>query len=174
MKITEEMLYEHAGKAEELWLSTFPSNDELPEHEFSKGFERKMNKLLRTQRRSPSLNRFISVSKRIAAILLIISIGFGTVIAVSPTARAAVINWVMEWYDTHISYRFFGESTWDEMPSYNITKLPNGYKKVEEIRKIMDTVIIMYENEDEDMIYFNYSRMRDGMALGINIENMEL
>ena len=83
MKITEEMLYKHAGRAEELWLSTFPSDDELPEHKFSKGFERKMKKLLRVQRRSPSLNRFISITKRVAVIALaVLTVSFSCLMCV--------------------------------------------------------------------------------------------
>ena len=66
MKLSEEMLYEHARKAEELWLNSLPSDDKIPEHRFSNKFERKMRKLIRSQRRSPGLNQFLSASKRIA------------------------------------------------------------------------------------------------------------
>ena len=57
--------------------------------------------------------------------------------AVSPAVRAAIIDWVIEWYETHISYRFFGESNSDEMPSYNIVKLPSGYKKLMKSEKLL-------------------------------------
>lgn len=72
MKLSEEMLYEYARRAEELWLDSFPSEDEIPEHQFSDKFERKMKKLIRTQRRDPWLNKFISTSKRVAAVALVI------------------------------------------------------------------------------------------------------
>lgn len=52
MEITEEMLYKCAPKAEELWLSSLPPDDQIPEHNFSQRFERKMKKLIRKQRRS--------------------------------------------------------------------------------------------------------------------------
>ena len=68
MKLSEEMLYEHARKAEELWLNSLLSDDKIPEHRFSNKFERKMRKLIRSQRRSPGLNQFLSASKRIAVI----------------------------------------------------------------------------------------------------------
>lgn len=38
----------------------------------------------------------------------------------------------------------------------------------------MDTVIILYENEDDAMIYFKYSLMRDGIVLDVSTENMEI
>ena len=34
MKITEEMLYKCAPKAEKLWLSSLPPDNQIPEHPF--------------------------------------------------------------------------------------------------------------------------------------------
>ena len=44
-----------------------------------------------------------------AVILLVFSLSLGSLMAVSPTVRAAVIRWVTEWYETHITYRYSGE-----------------------------------------------------------------
>ena len=83
MKITDDMLYSSAPNAERLWLDTLPTREELPEHQFSKGFERKMNKLVRLQRRSPGLNQFLSASKRIAVIALaILTVSFSCLMCV--------------------------------------------------------------------------------------------
>ena len=38
MKITDEMLYQHAAEARDIWLDTLPKDDELPEHQFSDEF----------------------------------------------------------------------------------------------------------------------------------------
>lgn len=43
MEITEEMLYKYAPTAEKLWLGSLPPDDQIPEHQFSQRFERKMN-----------------------------------------------------------------------------------------------------------------------------------
>lgn len=40
--------------------------------------------------------------KRVAVILLVISLAFGSLMVISPTARATFIRWVTEWYETHI------------------------------------------------------------------------
>lgn len=40
--------------------------------------------------------------QKVAAVLLMISLGFGTVMIASPTARATFVRWVTEWYETHI------------------------------------------------------------------------
>ena len=46
-------------------------------------------------------------------------------------------------------------------------------KKVEEIRT-WNSVTIQYENEEGDIIYFHYSYMIQGSALGVNTENAEI
>lgn len=46
MKITEEMLYKCAPKAEKLWLSSLPPDNQIPEHKFSRRFERKMRRFI--------------------------------------------------------------------------------------------------------------------------------
>lgn len=140
-------------------------------------FQRQMKKMLANpnswakQRKRPLWKQCLS---RVAMLLLVCSLTLGAMMVVSPTVRATVIDWVIEWYETHISYRFFGKSNSDEMPSYDIVKLPSGYKKVDEIREIIDSVSVLYENEKHDTIYFKYSRMRDGIVLDISTENMEI
>ena len=49
--------------------------------------------------------------KRVAVILLVISLAFGSLMVVSPTARATFIRWVTEWYET-------------------LNKLPENYRTV--------------------------------------------
>lgn len=64
MKITDDMLYHHAEAAREKWLSeTLPP--QIPEHEFSWKFDRKMRKLIREQRHSAQFNRHIKLLQRI-------------------------------------------------------------------------------------------------------------
>lgn len=47
--------------------------------------------------------------KRVAVILLVISLAFGSLMVVSPTARATFIRWVTEWYETHVVFRYLVE-----------------------------------------------------------------
>ncbi len=49
----------------------------------------------------------------------------------SPNARARVIQWVREWYETHIVYRYSGEVIPEEMPQYEISNLPEGYQEID-------------------------------------------
>lgn len=68
MEITEEMLYKYAPKAEKLWLDSLPPDAQIPEHQFSRRFERKMKKLIRDQRRSPSMRQLMRIARQTAAL----------------------------------------------------------------------------------------------------------
>ena len=91
------------------------------------------------------------VLQRVAVILLVASVAFGGVMAISPTARAAVIRWFVEWYETHIVYRYAGEDTTEKMPQYTIDNLPDGYYEVERIIK-HSSVSVVYENSTGGII----------------------
>ena len=51
-----------------------------------------------------------NVAQKAAVILLVFSLSLGSLMAVSPTVRAAVVRWVTEWYETHVVYRHLGFS----------------------------------------------------------------
>ena len=42
----------------------------------------------------------------VAVFFLICSVAVGSIMVVSPTARAAIITWVTEWYESSVIYRF--------------------------------------------------------------------
>lgn len=117
-----------------------------------------------------------NIARRTAAVLLIVSIGFGSLLAVSPAVRAAVNQWVIEWYETHITYRYTGEDMAGAMPQYEITELPEGYAEVESERiDWPEMVDIVYRNEETGKtIYLNYMRMVQGSATCIAIEESEI
>ena len=71
MKITEEMLYKCAPKAEKLWLSSLPPDNQIPEHKFSRRFERKMRRFIREQRRSLPMRKALQIARQTAAANLI-------------------------------------------------------------------------------------------------------
>ena len=68
-----------------------------------------------------------NVAQKAAVILLVFSLSLGSLMAVSPTVRAAVVRWVTEWYETHVVYRHLGVPVTGEIPQYTITDLPDGY-----------------------------------------------
>lgn len=110
--------------------------------------------------------------QRVAMILVVIVVGFGAVIAAVPSARAAVIRWAVDWYESHVVYTFAGEDISGEMPKYRIASLPEGYREVEGERiEESNYVSLTYRNEDGDVIYFDYLYMQDGILVDFNAEN---
>lgn len=104
--------------------------------------------------------------QKVAVILLVFSLSLGSVMAVSPTARAAVIRWVTEWYEAHIVYRYSGEQITDEIPQYEIVDLPEGYVEDESKRiEWPEYISFTYYNpnkENDQGIVFDYTYMSQG------------
>ena len=96
--LTDAMLSEAAAEAERFLLSIVPEDGEP--HTFSKRFEWKMRKLIR---RTNHPIRY-QVMRTAAAVVLAIATLFGTVMAVSPEARAAVIGWVKSAFHEFFEY----------------------------------------------------------------------
>ena len=118
------------------------------------------------------------VIQKVAVILLVFSLSLGSLMAVSPTVRAAVIRWVTEWYETHITYRYSGEQITDEMPQYEITDLPEGYiedksKRIEWPEYISFT-FYNPNKENDQRIIFDYAYMSQGGASDFVTEDSEV
>lgn len=117
-----------------------------------------------------------NVAQKIAVILLVFSLSLGSLMAVSPTVRAAVVRWVTEWYETHVVYRFSGEQIADEMPQYEVTDLPEGYAETERV-EWPSYVSIIYQNvndENASWIYLQYIYMQQGASSNFGIENADI
>ena len=117
-----------------------------------------------------------SALQKVAMILLVFSLSLGSLMAVSPTVRAAVVRWVTEWYETHVVYRFSGEQIADEMPQYEVTDLPEGYAETERV-EWPSYVSIIYQNvndENASWIYLQYIYMQQGASSNFGIENADI
>ena len=108
-----------------------------------------------------------------AVIFLACSLAFGTLMAVSPTVRAAVINWVTEWYETHILYRYSGEKISGELTRYELTELPDDYVETARI-ETPEYFRVSYKNELGQWLWFSYSFMQQGSVLDILTEGVEV
>lgn len=111
-----------------------------------------------------------TIAQRVAVVLLIISLGFGTVMVSSPTARAAFVRWITEWYDTYMIYRFAGENLSGEMPQFEITELPEGFVETKRT-ELPRMTSVTYENEAGDIISLGYMFVAQGGVSSFEIEN---
>lgn len=107
-----------------------------------------------------------------AVILLMLSLGLGSVMLASPTARATIVRWVTEWYETHIVFRYAGEDAPGEMPRYELGELPEGFVENLESQFVGTGMTShFYENEKGDVILFEYIYMQQGSSSGASTEN---
>lgn len=115
-----------------------------------------------------------SALQKVAMILLVFTLSLGSLMAVSPTVRAAVVRWVTEWYETHIVYRYSGEQITGEMPQYEITDLPEGYAEDERVNW-PSYVSVVYQNKDTGKtIYLDCTYMQQGSASDYVTDGVEV
>lgn len=95
--------------------------------------------------------RFVKV---VATIVLTCSLPFGVLTVASPTVRAAVIDWVVEWYESSIIYKFFGESDSTKLPLYEVIDLPFDYTRIGIPQELPNNTEIIYENSDGEILRY--------------------
>ena len=159
--ITDEMLRKAAEKSSKVYVRCL-EQDYNPEHQhdFSKGFERKMKKLSR-KANHPILYRSL---QRIASILLAIALGGIVWLSVDIEARASFFGWIREVYETYIVYRFEGNYDGTTAPEiYRPTWVPTGYKETYENSSEYDYTV-MYTNDIGQNLTFSYSKDMAGSA----------
>lgn len=149
--ITDRMLAQAAAELADA------INDSLPEpsecnHRFSARFERKMRRLIRRSNH-PVLYRTL---RSVASILLVIMIGFGTVLSVSAEARELVFGWVKQQYESFYEYFFKGELNSSESAKYYPGWMPDGCEFITSY-EIPGGEVYVYTDEQECLIQFSYS-----------------
>ncbi len=112
------------------------------------------------------------IAQRVAVLLLAFILVFGGIMAFSPSARATVVRWVMEWYENTVNFIYTGEQNTEALPQYEITKLPDGFNEID--RKITPELVeVIYENDQRDIICFTYVFMHQRVLSGFDIEDVD-
>ena len=167
--ITEEMLCAAAARSCEIYVSYLergynPEN----QHEFSLQFKKKIKKL----KRKADHPVFYHAARRIASIVLAILIAGGVWITVDAEARAAFVGWVKEIYGTYFVYHFEGSSDVNkELVDYRPTLIPNGYTEFYS-DTTEDTIIVVYANEEGEMLKFSYSHNPDNTTWFVGADSL--
>lgn len=127
MKLTEDMLRQHAAEARDLWLSTLPQEKEVPSHTFSRRFERKLRRLRAEQRRSPRMNRIIHVLRYAAACAAVVLCIGGTAYAY----RVGMIDMLIQRFKEYTSIQYSSETTAEnaKFPESTLTYIPDGMER---------------------------------------------
>ena len=140
--------------------------EELPEHDFSPEFERKMKKLLR-QGRHPVGYRTLRAA---ACLLLVLFLSGCAVLAISPEARETFVGWVREISESWFIYHFTGKNQpIAEDVVYRPTWIPEGY-----VLTTKDTNYYVYENDKNELLSFFYSTDLDSSTLYLETEAVDV
>lgn len=163
--VTDEVLRQAA------WEACMKMNDHLPkpedcQHDFSKRFLRKMKKLL-FRADHPALCR---VLRSAACVALVLLLGFGSVLCVSAEARAAVMDWVRQQYESFYEYVFPGTGGTSEPKHYQPGWMPEGYELVTSIEDETGVDYVYCDSEGQMAVFSYYF---DPESLKLYIESVE-
>lgn len=161
-QLSDEFLYKHIPRAEQVIIDSMPAEDELA-HTFSNRFFRKMQALLKYQRRG-SFGRFATQLGRVVAAVLVLVIMLNTVLVVSVEAYREkffeIIQTVTERFTS-----FFVEVD-DDAPVTEFVPIeppyiPEGFELIEQFSDAISHMVI-YLNEDGQEIYYEQAIITDG------------
>lgn len=167
MEITDEMLFEYAAKARDIWLSTLPADEDIPEIPTSKAFEKKMQKLIKEQRRTPGTNKFLRYMKQtVAAVLVAALVSFCGLMTVE-ACRIKVIEVIVYVFNELTDYRFSSEgATTDEimLPEIIFGFVPEGMSECENRITASNRRYILYEDANEGFFELTQQPIHSGGA----------
>lgn len=152
--ISDELIIENIKSLENKIINSLPKAEELS-HDFSKKFQKKMNKLIKQEKRNPFMQSFINYGKRAAVLFfIVISVSFVTTMSVEAYRLRffEVITRVWEEF-TSITFKSEKEIIDRKLVAINPDYIPEGFSILEEdVNDYVNTVI--YENEiNEEIIY---------------------
>ena len=124
-------------------MSAIPAENEI-DHVFSDRFEENMKSVIK-KNNHPQLKRVLRIA---ASFALVILVAGGSVMALSPAARAAVIGWLFGQDGTTFSYTSMGEeSESDVYYKYDLAEIPEGYFLWQEIVDESQSIMLYAEEE---------------------------
>lgn len=172
MIISDEMLYAQAGNARDMWISTLPRKEDVPEHTFSEQFEKKMNKLLRRPKRAVHLKTF---RRTVAAVMIIAAVMFSTAMTVDAAFRERVIEVVVHVFNELTDYRFVShEPVTDqyEIPEYTETEfgyIPDCFIERER-NKCENYEYVRYESDDGSFFILDRELVMQGESVQVILD----
>ena len=135
-----------------LEFAHIPQDENSIDYTFSESFNRKMERLIKSQQRS-YWQLVNTASKRAAVIIFAVLTMFTTATFSVKAIREPVVKFITEVYETFTHYFFAGDTTDVITKEYVITRLPDGFVQTD---KIIDSLLITttYQNSAGDIIKF--------------------
>lgn len=161
--ITDEMLSAAAGEVGTCILDSLPP---VVEHDFSRNFRRKTKRLI-FKTDHPTMH----ILRNCAAVLLVLLTAFASLIAISPTVRATVVQWVKGIYKGETVYSFEGQAP-KTCSQYVLTHIPDGYV-LDDIWEHDDGATYFYHADGGQVLRFRYSCGTEDITVYLNTQEYE-
>ncbi len=140
------------------WCRACPSPD--PGHMFSERYLARKESILALAKTRQNRRR---VLHSVASVFIVLVLSLGIIAAASPTARAAVSNWLAETYNKLVKYAFTHN---EDDHAYLICapeSLPEGFECVETKKEDEYTIKVYKNAETGEYLRFEYSKATEAM-----------
>lgn len=157
----DRLLVQYSAAAGEFWLEESLPED-IPEHTFSHKFQRRMDKLLRRQRRSPAVRAALTYAKRAAIfVLTFVALSFSVRMTVDAAFRRQVLQAVVQVFSDFTEFRYTSDVKTDEQPGeLEFTYLPEGMVERKEYREADELhTYVYFEDENGNMLSLEQVRI---------------
>lgn len=172
----DRLLEQYSAAAGESWLEESLPED-IPEYTFSHKFQRRMDKLLRRQRRSPAVRAALTYAKRAAIfVLAFVALSFSVRMTVDAAFRRQVLQVVVQVFSDFTEFRYTSDVKTDEQPGeLEFTYLPEGMVETD---RELDTLgfYIRWKNESGEFVELDQVLVDDNtdMKLYLDTEDAEI
>lgn len=139
-------------------LSQIPDDHELQKrYQLSEVFHQKMERMIERQEkkaRRKKIRQFAAVAAAAALVL------FGVT---NPQTISKAGQWLIRWYDDHVSFQFVEDAGHVEVPRYELGYVPEGYRL--ELDDYAVGGVILYVNDKDQYLDFGYGAISSGLEV---------
>lgn len=147
-------------------FAEIPTDEDSIDYTFSERFEKRMNRLLKLQRK-PYWKYVNTASKRAAVIIAAVLTVFTAAFSVK-AIREPIISFIKQVYETFTHYSFGGDEIEKITKEYAITVLPDGFGQT---NKIKQDAFIMTEYTNASGDSFDLRQMTTEYSAGYFVDN---
>lgn len=157
--ISDELLTQATREYEEALLASLP--EDVPQHIFTKGFEKKMARICRKTKHRP----VYTVFKRVACATIVVALLGSTAVLSSADGHATVLGWI-----NMVSGYFTQKTDEPVYRNYDLKEVPEGYRLVERSQR-KGGGFVLYVDHRGNFLVFDYQVDPDAGAYYMKMEN---
>lgn len=171
MAITKAEFKQAFREVVSLEFSHIPTDENSIEYTFSKKFNRRMEKLIKAQKKV-YWNLVSTTSKRVAIIFVAIFTMFTAAFSVK-AIREPIIEFIKQVYESFAHYSFDGDTVEFIEKEFTIHQIPYGYEQIDKTTTD-NSVVTIYKNELDYTIYFLQSTTDSHTGFFVDNESGDL